>query len=42
MKCSIEDEDEEELEEQSDSSELGTGGEEHANVADSDDEDLPR
>ena len=37
----IEDEDEEELEEQSDSSELGTGGEEHVNVADSDDEDLP-
>ena len=34
-------EDDEELEEQSDSSELGTGGEEHVNVADSDDEDLP-
>ena len=33
--------DEEELEEQSDSSELGTGGEEHVNVADSDDEELP-
>jgi hypothetical protein len=33
--------DEEELEEQSDSSELGIGGEEHVNVADSDDEDLP-
>jgi hypothetical protein len=33
--------DEEELEEQSDSSELGTGGEEHVNVADSDDEVLP-
>jgi hypothetical protein len=32
---------EEPVEEQSDSSELGTGGEEHVNVADSDDEDLP-
>jgi hypothetical protein len=32
---------EDELEEQSDSSELGTGSEEHVNVADSDDEDLP-
>ena len=29
------------MEEQSDSSELGTGGEEHVNVADSDDEELP-
>jgi len=36
-----EEEDAESVEEQSDSSELGIKGEEHVNIADSDDEDLP-
>jgi len=42
--CSEDDESEEEaeeIEEQSSSSELGKGGEEHVNIADSDDEELP-